>query len=179
MRALRHLVSSLSAAIAIVGSGSAPAQAQAAETRFVQAFRTYCMVTAADSARFNAMLRERSRTWREGFPVSVTRGMELVTDGDPHQRLLVDYGVDVGPNGPMRTCSVDIAYADNALVLASLSRDLLVGNGTSTIILEGKYETEVTRWTTRIGNTDAVIEFRIPTYANAPGRTLALIVPGQ
>ena len=178
MRALLHLAGGFVAAV-VIGGQPAAAQAPDIETRLVQAFQRYCMATAADPTQFEGMLVETGRNLHVGLPETVSKGFQLVLDGDPHRRIQVDYVVEIGPDRPSRMCRVDVAYADIPLVRASLARALMLVDGTSMSILEGRYETEVTQWITRIGNTDAVIEFHAPTYANAPGRSLALIVRGQ
>ena len=49
----------------------------------------------------------------------------------------------------------------------------------SVVVLEGQSEMELTPWTARVGDTEAVVELRVPTYAGAPGRILTLRVGGQ
>jgi hypothetical protein len=63
--------------------------------------------------------------------------------------------------------------------MAEVVANLNLVDGTSSVVREGQYDTDLTRWTTRIGGTEAIIELGMPTYTGAAGRALTLTVDGQ
>jgi len=71
-----------------------------------------------------------------------------------------------------------LPWGDKATLVAEVVANLNLADGTSSVVREGEFDTDLTRWTTRIGNTDAVVEFGMPTYAGAAGRALTLSMEG-
>ena len=98
---------------------------------------------------------------------------------DPHQRMLIYLGQGFGDSGRKRTCQVNMPWGEKATLVAEVVANLNLADGTSSVVREGEFDTDLTRWTTRIGNTEAVVEFGMPTYAGAAGRALTLSLEAQ
>jgi hypothetical protein len=93
--------------------------------------------------------------------------------------MLITYGWGFGESGRKRYCQVNLPWGDKATLVAEVVANLNLADGTSSVVREGEFDTDLTRWTTRIGNTDAVVEFGMPTYAGAAGRALTLSLEAQ
>jgi hypothetical protein len=95
---------------------------------------------------------------------------------DPDQRMLIYFGErDAGGS---RICQVNVPWGEKAKIVAEVVGSLSLAGGTSTLSREGQYETDLTRWTTRLGNAEALVEFGMPTYAGTAGRALTLSLEG-
>jgi len=92
--------------------------------------------------------------------------------------MLIYLGQGLGDSGRKRTCQVNMPWGEKATLVAEVVANLNLADGTSSVVREGEFDTDLTRWTTRIGNTDAVVEFGMPTYAGAAGRALTLSMEG-
>ncbi len=161
--------------LALVASslpGMAAAQEPTPEMRLVQAFQTYCMATAADAKRVAADLREVGQTHVRGALAERTMGLDLVIKKEPYSRVRILF--DGPPGGPTDTCRVDVwpEPVDLRIVLAALERDLGLGPGVSTVLPERRHNPhsggghpriELTRWKTRLDDTEAEIELRTTT----------------
>jgi hypothetical protein len=161
------------AMIAASLSGAAGAQEPSLESRLVQAFRTYCMASAADPKRVSAgVLREYFRNSGGGSPW-ITKGLDVVITKTPYSSVRVLF--DEPPGAPARTCTADVfpPLIDKQRVVAMLEHDLGLGAGTSTVLPEitpkvggsprgPRPETDLTVWQTRMDNTEAEVEFRVP-----------------
>ena len=88
--------------------------------------------------------------------------------------MLIYFGEFAGTTGRKRTCQVTLPWGDKAKLVAGVVAALSLADGTSAVIKEGQFDTDLTRWTTRIGDTEAVVEFGMPTYAGAAGRAFTL-----
>jgi hypothetical protein len=175
----------LSILAAIASSRSALGQDRTHERYLVEAFRTYCVATAAEPARIQAAIETRE-TFKPDVVAFANGGRILSAEilpstgrSDPHQRMLIRYGWGLGDSGRKRSCQVNLPWGEKAKLVAEVVSNLNLAHGTSSVVREGQYETDVTRWTTRIGDTEAVVEFGMPTYAGAAGRALTLTVDGQ
>jgi hypothetical protein len=93
---------------------------------------------------------------------------------DLHQRMLISFGEHSASSGRRRTCQVNVPWGEKANLINEIVGNLAVIGGTSSVVEEGGFDTDLTRWTTRIGDTEAVVEFGMPTYAGAAGRALTL-----
>jgi hypothetical protein len=168
-------------------SGSALAQDRTHERYLVEAFRTYCVATAAESGRIQAAIGTRG-TFKPDV-VSFANGGRILSAeiqpstgrSDPHQRMLITYGWGLGGSGRKRSCQVNLPWGEKAKLVAEVVSTLNLTDGTSSVVREGQFDTDLTRWTTRIGDTEAVIELGMPTYTGAAGRalTLSLEEPGD
>jgi hypothetical protein len=170
---------------AIAATGSAYAQEQSHEHRLVQAFSAYCIATAAAPGRVEAEIKKVARldlkgiaTYHSGGYLQTAEVVDAVGKGDLHQRMLVSFGWGLGDTGRTRTCQVNMPWGEKAKLIAELIGSLKVDEGASSVIREGQYETDLTRWVTRVGNTEAVVELGLPTFAGAPGRALTLSLEG-
>jgi hypothetical protein len=160
-------------------TSSVSAQAPSVESRFVQAFQSYCIATKVDLEH----LKPEAGRPKVGAPSILQgpsiywewRGFEFKLENDPHRRLEIQFGK--GLSELPRTCTVSVAFADALLVVAALTHDF--GAGTSVLEGEGQFKTELTSWTTRVGTTEAVVELRVPPYSGAAGRTLTFLVGGR
>jgi hypothetical protein len=94
--------------------------------------------------------------------------------------MLVEVGSGLGDSGRRRTCRVNMPGGDKVRLLAETAANLATGDGASDVVKEGGFKIDVTRWTIRIGDTDALIELgSMPTFAGAPRLALRLTVEGQ
>jgi hypothetical protein len=167
----------LLAAVAV--TGSAFAQEQTPEYRLVQAFSAYCMATAAEPLRVRAAIGGTARLGLQTsrFPDGRFETAEISDStgrSDPHQRMLITFGERRGEGGRRRMCQVNVPWGEKAKLVAEVIANLSVANGSSTVVQEGRFDTDLTRWTTRVGTTEAVVELGMPTFAGAPGRALTL-----
>jgi hypothetical protein len=151
------------------------------EQRLVQAFVKYCVDTAADpdlraQIEKGAPLKMAGETrFASGRPfIDSAEILDSTAHRDPHQRMLITYGHGLGDSGRKRTCQVNVPWGEKDKVIAEVVSNLSLADGTSTVVREGRYDTDLTRWTIRIGETEAVVEFGMPTYAGAAGRVLTL-----
>jgi len=170
-----YVLVQLLAAIAVVGSASA--QDRTPEGRLVQAFGTYCIATAAEPSRVRTAIERIARfgVAIEAYPDARFETAEIVDPtgrSDLQQRMLIHFGESDA--GRRRTCQVNVPWGDKDKIVAEIVGSLTLAGGTSTVVREGRYETDLTRWTTRVGSTEAVVEFGMPTYAGAAGRALTL-----
>jgi hypothetical protein len=168
---------------AVAAMGPAVAQERTPERRLVQAFSAYCVGTAAEPVRVRAAIASIARPGLEveRYPdASFETGEILDSTGrsDPHQRMLIYFGERLTGRGRSRICQVNVPWAEKAKLVAEVVAKLSLADGTSSVIREGQYDTDLTRWTTRIGDTEAVVEFGMPTFAGAAGRALTLSVEG-
>lgn len=175
----RHILPPFLAAIA--ATGSAFAQELTPERRLVQAFSSYCVATAAEPARIQAEVQRVatlvpgiSDRWGNGGRFETAEIWDSIGRRDPHQRMLITFGWNLGNSGRKRTCQVNVPWGEKAKLVAEVVSNLNLANGTSSVVREGAFDTDLTRWTTRIGNTEAVVELGMPTYASAAGRALTL-----
>jgi hypothetical protein len=166
---------------ALAAAATAFAQEQTPERRLVQAFSAYCIATAAEPLRVRTAIQHVARLGvaLETYPDARFETAEILdTTGssDPHQRMLIYFGErDAGHS---RICQVNVPWGEKAKIVAEVVANLTLAGGTSTVTREGQFETDLTRWTTRIGNAEAVVEFGMPTYAGASGRALTLSLEG-
>jgi hypothetical protein len=170
-------VASMVAALAV--TGSAFAQDRTPERRLVQAFIKYCVETSADpdlraEIEKGAPLKLVGETrFAGGRPfIDSAEILDPTARRDPHLRMLIY--LREGGFGHKRTCQVNMPWGEKAKVVAEVVSDLRLADGTSSVVREGEFDTDLTRWTTRIGDKEAVIEFGMPTYAGAAGRALTL-----
>jgi hypothetical protein len=175
-----YVLAQLLAAVAIAGSASA--QDRTPERRLVQAFSTYCIATAAEPLRIRTAIEHIARFGAaiETYPDARFETAEIVdTTGrsDPQQRMLIYFGESEA--GRRRICQVNVPRGEKAKIVAEAVRNLTLSDGTSTVIREGQFEMDLTRWTTRVRNTEATVEFGMPTYAGAAGRALTLSLEGR
>jgi hypothetical protein len=171
----------LAALLAAIAAGSANAQEGTPERRLVQAFSAYCMATAAEPLRIQAevpkvatLVPRTSDRWGNGARTETAEIWDSVGRRDPHQRMLITYGWGFGDSGRKRYCQVNLPWGDKARLVAEVVANLSLADGTSSVVREGQYDTDLTRWTTRLGDAEAVIELGMPTYAGAAGRALTL-----
>jgi hypothetical protein len=167
--------------VALATAGAAFAQQQTPEHRLVQAFRSYCIATAAAPGRVEAEIEKAAKfeskavvRFANGGRLESVEVLDAVGQRDPHQRMLVAFGWGLGDSGRRRSCQVNMPWGDKAKVVAEVVSSLNLADGTSSVIREGEFDTDLTRWTTRIGDTGAVVEFGMPTYDGAAGRALTL-----
>jgi hypothetical protein len=170
-----HVLAALAAATA--AAGTAVAQDGTPERRLVQAFSMYCIATAAEPVRVRAAIGRIARFGMdiETYPDARFETAEILdTTGrsDLHQRMLIYFGESDA--GSRRTCQVNVPWGEKAKIIAELVGNLTLTGETSSVIREGQFETDLTRWKTRVGNTEAAVEFGMPTYAGAAGRALTL-----
>src|SRR5262245_23816161 len=103
---------------ALAFAGPAIAQSATSEVRIVEAFRAYCIATAARPARFQAEIERRlgravsAGTNHYGDRIQITQVMASIERGDPHRRLTVSIGAVPGSGGPMRRCRVEAAWGE-------------------------------------------------------------------
>jgi hypothetical protein len=177
----------LIALLAAVGvTTPATAQEKTPERRLVQAFHAYCIATAAAPGRVQTEIGKVAKFESRAIMRHANGGhlesgevVDAVGQRDPHQRMLVAFGWGLGESGRRLTCQVNMPWGEKTKLVAELVANLSLADGTSSVIREGQYDTDLTRWTTRIGNAEAVIELGMPTYAGAAGRALTLTVDGQ
>jgi hypothetical protein len=174
-----HVVAQLLAAIAT--AESTVAHEVAPERRLVQAFHSYCIATAAAPGRVQAEIEKAAKFKLDGIATFPNGGhlesgevLDAVGQRDPHQRMLVAFGWGLGERGRKRTCQVNMPWGDKVKLVAEVIGSLNMAEGTSSVIREGQYDTDLTSWTIRIGDAEAVVEFGMPTYAGAAGRALTL-----
>ena len=105
--------------------------------------------------------------------------LDSTARSDPHQRMLIYLGRGLGDSGRKRTCQVNMPWGEKAKLVAEVVSNLNLADGTSSVVREGEFDTDLTRWTTRIGDTEAVVELGMPTYAGAAGRAFTLTVDGH
>lgn len=173
-------------AAAVAGTTPLHAQEQTVEDRLLHAFQKYCVNSLGDPALTGFELRKLG--WTEG-PGGVDHFAE---DGkywitvhtswiEQHKVALRRLHVDMveGAKIPTRTCQVSVPFADKAAIGFALVRHLALGEPTSPVASETSSETELTRWTMRVGRSDATVEFRTPIYSGAPGYSLTLIIQRQ
>jgi hypothetical protein len=135
----------------------APALAQSAkpEARLVEAFRAYCIATAAQPTRFQAEIERRLGrsievgTDRYGDRVLITQVMASIEPGDPHRRMVASIGETPGRSGAMRLCRVEAAWSNKPDLVAALTAALPTA-GTPVALLESQTEMELTRWTIEV-----------------------------
>ena len=117
----------------------------------------------------------------ERYPGALFETAEILDStgrSNPHQRMLIYFGERLS-SGRGRICQVNVPWAEKAKLMAEVVANLNLVDGTSSVVREGQYDTDLTRWTTRIGGTEAIIELGMPTYTGAAGRALTLTVDGQ
>jgi hypothetical protein len=179
-----HVLATLMAAIAAMAPVCA--QDRTPEQRLVQAFVKYCVGTSADPA----LLRDQIEKGAPLKPYGETRFanrafidqveiLDPAARSDPHQRMLIYLGQGLGDSGRKRSCQVSMPWGDKAKLIAEVAGYLKVADGSSTVIQEGQSNTDLTRWTTRIGDNEAVVELGMPTFTGAPGRALTLSLEGR
>ncbi len=171
---------------AVAATGSAFAQERTPERHLVEAFRAYCVATAAEPARVWAAIEKmgkieprESAHLANGGRIQSAEVLPSTGRSDPHQRMLITYGWGLGDSGRKRSCQVNLPWGEKAKLIAEVLGNLNVADGTSHVVQEGRFDTDLTRWTTRVGDTEAVIELGMPTYAGAAGRALTLSVEGR
>jgi hypothetical protein len=92
----------------------------------------------------------------------------LVERGDPHDRLIFGFSkID----GVHLACEVTATWGEKSEIISKLFADVVLAEATTRL----EHDAEVIRWMTRVREIVSVIELRVPTYINEPGRTLALI----
>lgn len=162
-------------------AGSAASQSLSPERRLVQTFRTYCVATAAEPARVHIAIHKMADLSRvnivnygSGDIVESTEILDSIGRIDPHQRLLIAFGKRPAAKGRSRICQVNVPWGEKAKLIAEVVGSLAVADEASAVVREGQFDTDLTRWTIRIGDTVAVVEFGMPTYAGAAGRALTL-----
>jgi hypothetical protein len=168
-------------------AGSATSQSLSPERRLVEAFRKFCVATAAEPVRVHAAIDEMvdlSRpdiiSYGSGDVVWSTEILDSIGRTDPHQRLLITFGSRPGVNMRSRICQVNVPWGEKAKLVSEVVTSLNLADGTSSVVREGQYDTDLTRWKTRIVDTEAVIELGMPTYSGAAGRALTLsLTEGQ
>jgi hypothetical protein len=160
---------------------SALAQDQTPEPRLVQAFIKYCVGTSADPDLLRAEIEKGAPLKVAGQTRFASRSfidsaeiLDSIARSDPHQRMLIYLGQGLGDSGRRPTCQVNMPWGEKAKFVAEVVSNLSLADGTSSVVREGQLDTDLTRWTTRIGDTEAVVEFGMPTYAGAAGRALTL-----
>jgi len=149
------------------------------EHRLVRAFRTYCVATAAEPVRIRAAIASTGRAALDvqRYPDALYENAEILDAtgrSDPTQRMLIYFGERLTGRGRARICQVNVPWGEKAKLVAEVVANLGLADGTSTVVRENRFETDLTRWTTRIGTAEAVVEFGMPTYASAAGRALTL-----
>jgi hypothetical protein len=149
------------------------------ERRLVQAFNAYCIATAAEPVRVRAAIGGTARLGlqTDRFPGGHFETAEILDAtgrSDPHQRMLIMFGEGRSESGRRRTCQVNVPWGEKAKLVAEVVANLHLADGTSSVVREGRFDTDLTRWTIRVGNTEAVVELGMPTFAGAPGRALTL-----
>ena len=166
-------------------TGAAQAQARTPENRLVQAFGAYCVATAAAPVRVRAAIKSMARLglaedrWGSGALFETAEILDATGRTDPHQRMLITFGQAPDAGGHKRTCQVNVSWGDKAKLISELVDNLAVAGGASTVVKEGQYETDLTRWTIRVDDIEAMVELGMPTYAGAPGRALTLTIAAQ
>jgi hypothetical protein len=164
-------------------AGGALAQDRTPENRLVQAFSAYCVATAAAPVRVRAAIKSMARLgedrWGNGALFETAEILDATARSDPHQRMLITFGQAPNAGGHKRTCQVNVSWGDKAKLISEVVGHLAVAGGVSTVVTEGRHETDLTRWTVRVGNSEAMVELGMPTYAGAPGRALTLTIDAQ
>src|SRR5262245_40335287 len=124
-----HLVTQLLAAIII--TGPAVAQERMPERRLVQAFRSYCIATAAAPGRVQAEIEKTARfeskevvRYPNGGRLELGEVLDAVGQRDPHQRMLVAFGWGLGESGRKRICQVNVPWGEKAKLLAEVVGNL-------------------------------------------------------
>jgi hypothetical protein len=163
---------------------SAIAQERTPERRLVQAFNAYCIATAAEPVRVRAEIASTARSGLdvERYPDASFETAEILDStgrSDPQQRMLIYFGEQLNGLGRRRICQVNVPWGEKAELVAEVVAKLSLADGTSSVIREGQYDTDLTRWTTRVGAVPAVVEFGMPTFAGAAGRALTLSLEEQ
>lgn len=165
--------------VVLAATAAAFAQQQTPEHRLVQAFIKYCVETSADpdlraEIEKGAPLKLAGETrFAGGRPfIDSAEVLDSIARRDPHQRMLIY--LRQGGLGHKRTCQVNMPWGEKAKVVAEVVSNLSLADGTSSVVREGEFDTDLTRWTTRIGDKEAVVEFGMPSYAGAAGRALTL-----
>lgn len=162
-------------------TGVAIAQEGTPERHLVEAFRAYCVATGAEPARIWATIEKMGKIeprdsahLANGGRIQSAELLPSTGRSDPHQRMLITYGWGLGDSGRKRSCQVNLPWGEKAKLIAEVVGNLNVADETSGVVQEGQFDTDLTRWTTRIDNTEAVVELGMPTYAGAAGRALTL-----
>jgi hypothetical protein len=190
MKLVGAIVCSGLLSVLVGATRSAHAQAPTPENRLVQAFSAYCVATAAAPVRVRAAIKSMARLGVAVDSVAVDRWgkvalfetaeiLDATGRSDPHQRMLITFGQAPDAGGHKRTCQVNVSWGDKAKLISEVVDRLAVAGGVSTVVKEGRHETDLTRWTVRVGNSDAMVELGMPTYAGAPGRALTLTIDAQ
>src|SRR5262245_57647614 len=180
--------SMLTQILAAVAAGalawSATAQSLPPEHRLVQAFRTYCVATAAEPVRVRAAIASTARSGLDvqRYPDALYEAAEILDAtgrSDQHQRMLIYFGERLSGGGRSRICQVNVPWGEKAKLVAEAVSLLSLADGKSAIVREGQFDTDLTRWTTRVDNIEAVVELGMPTFDGAAGRALTLSLEKQ
>jgi hypothetical protein len=154
-------------------------QERTPELRLVEAFIRYCVGNSAEpdlraEIEKGAPLKlvGEARFYGSRPFIDVAEILEPTARSDPYQRMLIYLGKGLGDGGRRRSCQVSLPWGSKPRLIAEVVRTLTMAEGTSSVINEG--HTDLTRWTTRIGGKEAVIELGMPTNVGIPGRALTL-----
>jgi hypothetical protein len=169
------LVAAMAATAPVFGQDQTP------EQRLVQAFVKYCVGTSADPDLLRAEI-ENGAPLKVAGQTRFAGGRSFIDSaeildpagGDPHQRMLIYFGQGLGDSGRKRTCQVNMPWGEKVKLITELVGSLSLTDRRSTVVREGGFDTDLTRWTTRLGKTEAVVEFGMPTYDGAAGRAFTL-----
>ena len=161
----------------LAATATVQAQNTTSSERMVRAFQDYCINTDPERARAEL-------TARLGRPLGTTTSMQtanvvhtVVEDtwtgqGDPHSRL---YFVISKIDGAPCSCSVIAAWAERTEIIRTLAANIVLAEATTRV----EHGSEITRWTTQARDAQVVVELRIPTYVNEPGRSLTLYMKAE
>jgi hypothetical protein len=148
------------------------AQDVTASDRMVQAFRDYCINT--DPTRIQADVPKTLGKWKlagvsywgNGI-IDEVHSLSWAARGNVHSRLILSISLT---NGVPRACEVEAVWPEKSEIVKALAASMVLGEATS-ILERGS---EITRWTIRAHGAPAVVELRVPSYAEEPGRTLTI-----
>jgi hypothetical protein len=152
------------------------AQDATVSDRMVQAFLDYCINT--DPIRILAKAPEALGKW--GPPTLVQMADGAIHDrytlswrvrGDPHSQLSLQI---LRINGVPRACTVGAVWPEKSEIIRALAASVVLGEVTSTPDVERS--SEIIRWVTHAHGSSAVVELRVPTYIDEPGRSLTLLL---
>ena len=158
----------------LVAVAAVQAQNANSSERMVRAFQHYCIDADPEQARaeLTATLGRPHPTIdsiQSAGTVHTTVSDIWEEQGDLHTRLSFRI---VETDRVPHSCRVQTAWAEKANMIRTLSA-IVVPTEVTTRVERGS---EITRWTTRLRDVPVVVELRVPTYKDEPGRFLTLFM---
>ena len=152
------------------------AQDATVSDRMVQAFVDYCINT--DPIRIQENVPKALGKWGPPAIAQMADGaihewytLSWRVRGDPHSQLSLQI---LRTNGVPRACTVGAVWPEKSEIIRALAASVVLGEVTSTPDVERS--SEVIRWVTHAHGSSAVVELRVPTYIDEPGRSLTLLL---